>query len=273
MSIKYNGKIIAGGYVPKIASRTEKGVVRLATEEEMKSGIAEDVVITPKQLTDYYATTSLDNLNEVGEARFNNIISDVNTKVSKSGDTMSGTLNLIGISDDNCQQRIVSGDYGVMFRNDNENFYMLLTNAGDPFGHWNDFRPFTLNFTGGYVTTETPTAGDDSSKIATTAFVKSVLSGSGTGLATYKKDSNGYIKFNNGIIINWGRVHINAATSATVTLPIAFTSTNYKVVGTIYNTDAGSQKNMGVNNYTTTSFKMYNGQGGVEDYDWIAIGY
>lgn len=91
--------------------------------------------------------------------------------------------------------------------------------------------------------------------------------------ASVKKASNGYIKFSNGIIIQWGRVSIDATSNSTITLPTAFTSTNYKVTATIYSTTATSQKNVSVYNYTTTSFIMYNGQGGTMSYDWIAIGY
>lgn len=92
--------------------------------------------------------------------------------------------------------------------------------------------------------------------------------------ASVKKAANGYIKFNNGIIMQWGRASsVAAGSTAKITFPTAFTSTNYKVNATIFYTDAGSQKNVAVNNYTTTTFTLYNGQGGVMNYDWIAIGY
>ena len=193
--------------------------------------------------------------------------------VAKTGDTMTGTLNLTGMSDGECQQRIVSGNYGLMFRQDDNCFYMLPTNSGDAYGHWNDLRPFVLNLAEGYITTSTPTAGDNSSKLATTNFVKSVLSSSGTGLATISKASNGSCAFNNGLIINWGRTSVNASTTATATFKTPFTSTNYKVVLGLYLNNADSQKNYTTYTYTTTNFVIYNGQANKVNYDWIAIGY
>lgn len=193
-------------------------------------------------------------------------------KVSKTGDTMTGTLNLTGMTDDTCQQRIVANDYGVMFRNDGENFYMLLTNAGDAFGHWNDFRPFTMNFAGGYITTGTPTVSDNSSKLATTNFVKSVLSSSGNGLATVKKSANGYIKFNNGIIMQWGNV-AGFSGEKTITLPVAFSTKNYSVVAGVHQVKGDYTANWATYTYTTTTFILQNQSSGAKPYTWLAIGY
>ena len=39
----------------------------------------------------------------------------------------------------------------VQFRNDGDNFYMLLTNNGDPTGGWNDLRPFYMNTSNGAI--------------------------------------------------------------------------------------------------------------------------
>jgi hypothetical protein len=47
--------------------------------------------------------------------------------------------------------RIRQPSYGTLFRNDNVNFYMLLTNPGDPDGIWNDLRPFRIYLEEGHV--------------------------------------------------------------------------------------------------------------------------
>jgi hypothetical protein len=47
--------------------------------------------------------------------------------------------------------RMVQGAYGVFFRNDNTNTYLLLTNAWDPYGSWNNLRPLTINNASGEV--------------------------------------------------------------------------------------------------------------------------
>lgn len=63
--------------------------------------------------------------------------------------TTNKTLTLTGMSDGYCQQRFVNGDYGVMFRQDGSSFYMLLTNKGNPYGNWNDLRPFSIDLATG----------------------------------------------------------------------------------------------------------------------------
>ena len=51
--------------------------------------------------------------------------------------------------------RSVRGDYGVMFRNDGANTYILLTNQGDQYGSYNALRPFALNNSTGKLTFST----------------------------------------------------------------------------------------------------------------------
>ena len=222
------------------------------------------------------------------------------TPVSKSGDTMTGQLNIENhniqiiktdfdyTSTDIPSQAIELGTFNIVDKNSNPvtgfNTFMSAETGAirtriyaqrnvDGSKKQCEIRCDVLP-DGRLVTyAPTPASSDNSTQIATTAFVKSVLSSSGNGLATISKASTGSIKFNNGFIVNWGRIQINAGSSATVTFKTPFTSTNYKVVVTIYATDAGSQKNVSVNNYTTTNCKIYNGQGGQCNYDWIAIGY
>ena len=95
----------------------------------------------------------------------------------------------------------------------------------------------------------------------------------GTAVSTQaiSKSGNGYIKFGNGIIIQWGKA--NAPTN--VTLPTAFTSTNYKVAMSMTTTvnDANWQ-NLTTTSVTTTKFRVTMSN---HDYAcgvmWIAVGY
>lgn len=48
--------------------------------------------------------------------------------------------------------RAFAGNYGVIFRNDGANFYILQTAQGNPTGDWNSYRPFQLNLATGNVT-------------------------------------------------------------------------------------------------------------------------
>ncbi|MEK9058631.1 prophage tail fiber N-terminal domain-containing protein [Escherichia coli] len=52
--------------------------------------------------------------------------------------------------------RMIAGDYGVIWRNDGANTYLLMTDKGDQYGGWNGLRPFTVNNATGEVTINTP---------------------------------------------------------------------------------------------------------------------
>ena len=74
----------------------------------------------------------------------------------------------------------------------------------------------------------TPSLNSNDTSIATTAFVKSVLSSSGNGLASLISNANGNaIKFANGLTIQWGSYEQTGNNS--VTFPTAFNSTNYTI--------------------------------------------
>ena len=61
------------------------------------------------------------------------------------------------------------------------------------------------------------------------SFVQTFLKNNG-GFATFSKGYNGYYKFTNGLIIQWGGFAYQGSKEIVITLPTAFTSTNYKVV-------------------------------------------
>ncbi len=52
--------------------------------------------------------------------------------------------------------RMIAGDYGVIWRNDGTNTYLLMTDKGDQYGGWNGLRPFAVNNATGEVTINTP---------------------------------------------------------------------------------------------------------------------
>ena len=49
------------------------------------------------------------------------------------------------------QFRAAYGNYGVMFRNDGNAAYLLITNAGDPYGQWRSTWPFIMDLASGSV--------------------------------------------------------------------------------------------------------------------------
>lgn len=121
----------------------------------------------------------------------------------------------------------------------------------------------------------TPSSATNNTQIATTAFVKAVLSSSGNGLATISKNTNGYCKFTNGLIIQWGTA-ANVSNGSLVTLPMAFSNTNYKIVPCPTGRTATSAV-VGAYNVVTYALSTTNFRIGASNpmaaMDWIAIGY
>lgn len=121
-----------------------------------------------------------------------------------------------------------------------------------------------------YTYVPTPANSSNGGNVATTKFVKSVLSSSGAGLATISKAQNGYCKFTNGLIIQWGAASVNSG--ATITFPTAFTMSTpsvqitYKNYSSINDCDAQS--------ISKTSFQFHRHDGGSSvGITWVAIGY
>lgn len=75
----------------------------------------------------------------------------------------------------------------------------------------------------GVPTAPTATAGTNTTQLATTAFVQAALSNS--GIVAYSLAENGYVKFANGLIFQWGSfVQPSIGNGYLFTFPIAFTS-------------------------------------------------
>lgn len=129
----------------------------------------------------------------------------------------------------------------------------------------------------GTVITECPTPPNSSNgtQIASTGFVKSILSTSGNGLATFSKGSNGYYKFSNGLIIQWGRTGATGQ-ARTVTFPTAFTTTNYTAhcLAMTTATQAYHAVAFDDSNKLTTGC-TFRSSGNTESvgWNWFAIGY
>jgi hypothetical protein len=103
--------------------------------------------------------------------------------VAKTGDRMSGPLG----STYSDTYRIAAGRYGTFWRNDGNNLYLMLTNADDQWGGFNDLRPLTVNTSSGSVTIGTQLSFDNPN------FIKK------TGISSYQSSginhnqTNGFI--------------------------------------------------------------------------------
>lgn len=70
---------------------------------------------------------------------------DVNGVIRSNNEIIGSALG------GNGQFRAISGNYGLMVRNDGSNTYFLLTNSGNQYGGWNNLRPFRLQNEDGSV--------------------------------------------------------------------------------------------------------------------------
>lgn len=96
---------------------------------------------------------------------------DVTGTVTSSGEIISTNAN---------QARFVSGNYGVIHRNDGTNYYMLLTASGDQYGTWNTLRPFRI---------ENATGNVYLANSAVSITHAGVISGNGSGLTALNASS------------------------------------------------------------------------------------
>ena len=100
---------------------------------------------------------------------------------------------------------------------------------------------------------------------------------SGSNLA-----QNGYQKFNNGLMIQWGRVGGSSTASYGVTMPTSFYNTEYKIFATVYKPSSDSaiySASPIATNKTVSRFYLNRNyaSGGTtglsqESWDWFAIG-
>ena len=109
--------------------------------------------------------------------------------------------------------------------------------------------------------------------------------GGGSGLdwdSAHNFSQNGYQKFNNGLMIQWGRVGGSSTASYMVTMPTSFYNTEYKIFATVYKPSSDSaiySASPIATNKTVSRFYLNRNyaSGGTtglsqESWDWFAIG-
>ena len=81
---------------------------------------------------------------------------------------------------------------------------------------------------------------------------------------------NGYAKFNNGLLVQWGRVGGSSTASYSVTMPTSFYNTEYKIFATVYKPSSDSavysSSPLAINKTVSTTGLSQ------ESWDWFAIG-
>lgn len=130
------------------------------------------------------------------------------------------------------------------------------------------------NFTG---TPTAPTAdvAANNTQVATTAFVKAAMSAASNGIVAASLATNGYVKFANGVIIQWGITAGNG--NGTVrTYPIAFPNACWSVASNKNSKGgygAADGNSAGVQLIDNATFYAYADDGSNISVTYIAIGY
>ena len=235
---------------------------------------------------DEKANLDLSNLSSTGEAKFS-------AKVNKSGDTMTGnltiskntpTINMTGTgwkgitsksTDVDYTSTAATEGYGVRLLSQDKNgktFGYVQTgfnSSGVTYSAMNIKRSIGGTEKQANLGVYLDTSGNGYAVAPHSAVNNSIVTQAGLS-----KAANGYMKLGNGMIIQWGK----ATTPATVTLPIAFSNTNYVVtVGGTLPKNSDNYQNLSAINLTTTSMKLVFGAAEDSSYAmgcfWIAIGW
>ena len=121
-----------------------------------------------------------------------------------------------------------------------------------------DFTSIQVGYnSSGNIYTSAPACQDNNSIVTTVAKSKA---------------ANGYYKLGNGLIIQWGKNTINTSDTE-ITLPTAFTSTNYRVIAMDSANKSGTAfRNLSGGASSTTKFKLCS-NGDNTSTSWVAIGY
>lgn len=110
----------------------------------------------------------------------------------------------------------------------------------------------------------------------TTKVPNSAAVGTACSTADISKGTNGFVKFGNGIIIQWGQFSSTNRTTTKVTLPTKFTKATYSVVYSQYGTAVLDTD--WINSILTVSkhesyFEYRSNLEEKPKYQWLAIGY
>ena len=144
-----------------------------------------------------------------------------------------------------------------------------LCSTGNPIrvaiNHRNGNIKTTGNVTAnGAMYSATPGTGDNSTRVATTAFVQSLISslkGSiGGTIVASNLAQNGYVKFSNGLILQWGTFSTGRqpypTDSSTFNFPITFSNSCYQTI--VSANDGGIYTASWTNSQLTIYVKNYN---------------
>lgn len=99
------------------------------------------------------------------------------------------------------------------------------------------------------------------------------LATEGGGIIAQSLGTNGYVKFANGLILQWG-CKASAGTNTSVAFPISFVSACYMVLGNMSKpADHGYEMNIyPKHTWSISSFTMYTRNTDSSEFTWVAVG-
>ena len=104
-----------------------------------------------------------------------------------------------------------------------------------------------------------------------------------SNVTTQNLGQNGYCKFPNGLLIQWGKVSGSSVVSYTITMPTSFSDKSYKIFATVYKPSSDSSVYSAspiynalqrVERFCINRNYASGGSTGLsqETFDWLAIG-
>ena len=121
----------------------------------------------------------------------------------------------------------------------------------------------------GTPTSTTPASSDNSTRIATTAFVKALVGAANNGgIVAANLAQNGYVKFANGFILQWGKA---SSYGQSISFPVAYSSAAWIVLAFCAR-NSGRQSNGGVTAISVNNFAVSADGDSSYPFYWISCG-
>lgn len=153
-----------------------------------------------------------------------------------------------------------------------KNFDLLTPQFTTLQNNINTLSSQVVKIAGAQTVTGNKTFSGTSTFTGTIKVPNTATTGTAVSTQAISKSGNGYIKFGNGIIIQWGKNNVGTG-NTDITLPTAFTSTNYRVTAmdAAFREGTGFQRISG-GAYSTTKIRLCATSNPTYTC-WLAIGY
>lgn len=186
---------------------------------------------------------------------------------------------------------IAFGDYGYSYsKAESDNLYLAKTNDLSDLSNTNTARTNLSVYSIAQVNTLTAQATETvrgTAEVATSVEARAFTSD--TVMITPSKlnlafkggnqnlSTNGYQVFPGGLIVQWGVTStMNNNATLSVTLPVAYTTTNFGVIASrirVSGQNASSIQSISTTSFNILNYESYTGSGGQSIYYWWSIGY